>query len=296
MNKRKDQRYNLKIRQLAEGTECPEDEFRFTAEVTNKDLDGYFSSMDDESLDNCVKQINDGGLALLNGHNQGGIENILGKWISAERQGDKVIATASMLRSNENTPENLNVDEYIRRIEKGYIQDVSVGFYGHRSICNLCDDDMFDWTRSKCNHWPGKEYDGKTCTYEIKGAKFGEVSLVFDGANDSTQIMSMRNAPKEILNMKQTAASDENLSELELIGRKYKNDLIDKMMVEGVRALGNDFDEDSKRKQVETWSIDAIQQQTAEYEKVVPFTGGRKTGSGTTDSNQGFRLPSEIFG
>ena len=287
------QMYNIKIRQLDQGEECPDDEFRFKAEVTNKDLDGYFSRMDDESLDNCVKQINDGDVVLLNGHNQKGIENILGKWISAERQGDKVVAVASMLKSNDKTPENLNVDEYIRRIEKGYIKDVSVGFYGHKSICDLCDEDIFDWTSSKCRHWPGKEHDGETCTYEIRGAKFGEISLVFDGANESTQIMDVRSAPKELREMK--SKSEDNLTELELLGKRYKEQLIDELVVEAVRALGSEFDEDKARAKYSKWSADDIIEQTETYKKFQNLTGGRKIEPADNTQAQ-VVYPVELFG
>ena len=100
--------------------------------------------------------------------------------------------------------------------------------------------------------------------------------------------------PKELIDWKNRGTDDENLSELEVIGRKYKSDLIDKLIAEGVRALGNNFDEDSKRKQVGSWTVEAIVAQTKEYEVLSPFEGGRKIKDG--QGRQTSIMPQWIFG
>lgn len=297
---------NTPIRQLSADAEYPDDEFRFVAEISNKDLDSHYSRMDDNTLDNFVKDINDGGVALLNGHQRGGIEDNWGRWIEAKRDGDKVIATASMLRSNESTPPHLNVDEHIRRIERGYYRDVSVGFYGHKEICDLCDNEVFNWTsKNRCSHWPGQEYEHEgektIATYEIKDANLSECSLVYDGANDSANILNVRNAPKELVDwknkdLKETSTKQSELSELEKIGLKYKSDLIDQLVIEGVRALGDDFDEDKQREKYNRWSIDDIQEQIETYKKFTNFTGGRKIKDPSSQSGEGTQLPSWIYG
>lgn len=293
--------HNFSIRQLSDSEECPEDEFRFRAIITSKNLDSYYSHMNDESLDNFANKINTKGVSLLDGHQTDGLDKIIGRWTEAKRDGDQVIATATMLRSTDKTPDHLNIDEYIRRVEKGFYTDVSVGFYGHRSICDLCDGDIEDWTsKNRCKHWPGKKYeiDGaeRVCTYQIRDAQLGEASLVFDAANEDCQILSVRNAPKELINWKQSKDNDENLSELELIGRKYKRDLIDQLVVEGVRALGSDFNEDKERLRYEKWSIDDIQDQIKTYEKFTNLTGGRKIKSNETHQRSSNNLPDWVFG
>ena len=105
--------------------------------------------------------------------------------------------------STDSTPEHLNVDEHIRRIERGFYKDVSVGMYNVEEICDLCDNPIFDWTaEERCTHWPGKEYDidgeRKMCTYQITRARLAEVSIVYDGATPGASIITPRNASKRI--------------------------------------------------------------------------------------------------
>lgn len=287
------------IRKLPDDANYPDDEYRFTAEISNKHLDAYYSRIGDRALDQFVKDINNDGVALQNGHRKGSMEDTWGRWIEAKRDGNAVVATASMLRATDSTPPHLNMDEHIRRIERGYYSDVSVGMYNVREICDLCDNPIFDWTsEDRCKHWPGEEYDiegeRQTCTYEITDARLAEVSIVYDGATPGASIISPRNAPEELINWKRKRDSN-NLSELEIVGRKYKSDLIDQLIAEGVRALGNKFDEDSKRKMADKWDIEAIVAQTEEYKELCTFVGGRKIQE-TNQRENGSEYPSWIFG
>lgn len=290
------------IRQMPDGDKYPDDEFRFQAEISNSNLDAYYSRIGERALDQFVKDINQGGVSLQNGHRKNGMEDTWGRWISAERDGDKVIATASMLRATDSTPPHLNMDEHIRRIERGYYSDVSVGMYNMREICDICDNPIFDYTaEDRCKHWPGDEYviDGerKTCTYEITDARLAEVSIVYDGATPGASIIPNRmNSSIELRNWKDKDADDKELSELEQIGKKYKEDLIDKLILEGVRALGNQFDEDRKRREVVNWTIESIISQTKEYEILCDLKGGRRIQDQSSGSNQSTAMPHWVFG
>ena len=295
-----DQRYNIQIRQVEDGVEVPDGEFWFDGVISSKTLDTYHSRMDDKSLDNFVDDINTKGVALLDGHQNSELRNVIGRWFKAKRVGDQVMATAKMLRSNDDTPEELNVNEHIRRIEHGFYNKLSVGFYGHDDICDLCDNDIFDFrSGSKCSHWPGKSYeiDGQdvTCTYEIRDAHLAEASLVFDNANKDCEVFNVRNAPKEMIDWKSNGSKDEDLNELELLGRQYKDELIDALVIEAVRALGNDFDEEKQRAKYNKWSADEIKEQTEVYKKAQTFTGGRKINN-DQPSVATNTLPHYVFG
>ena len=289
----KQQLYNFGIRKH-EG-ECPDDEFRFDAVISNRDLDAYNSRMSNQSLDNFVEDINAGGIGLLNSHQDKDLRHVLGKWSDAKREKDSVIATATMLRATDKTPDDLNVDEYIRRIERGLYTDVSVGFKGHKEICDICDNPIFDFrSKNRCRHYPGETYDGKLCTYEVRDAHLMEVSLVSDGANSGTQIISIRNAPKELVDWKNGTVHESN-SVIEEYGKRYQSDLIDKLIAEKVRAIGHDFDEDKDRKRYLGWSVDDVLEQIDTYKKVTNMTGGRKIEAGSDNSNPA-QMPHFYFG
>ena len=94
-------------------------------------------------------------------------------------------------------------DKLIRAIEHGLINQVSVGFYGEREVCNLCNLERRRWywwdnedANEYCRHKPGKKYehDGKmlTATYTVYDARLKEVSLVEFGSNRDTAIENKR--------------------------------------------------------------------------------------------------------
>ena len=290
------QKFHFNIRQYP-GDDCPEDEFRFDAEISNKNLDAYFSTMDDTSLDNYVSDINNGGVALLNSHNYSDLRSVIGKWTNAKRDGDSVIATATMLRSNDKTPDDLNVDEIIRRVEKGFYTDVSVGFHGSREICNICDKPIFDYrSKDRCEHWPGELYDGVQCTYEVRDAHLAEASLVYDGATPGAMVINARNAPEELVNWKRgTPDATEATQILVDYGKKYQIELIDKLIEEKVRTIGHDFDEERDRAKYLLWPVEDVMEQIAVYQKAQNYTGGRKINDQPSLKEQ-LNYPRYLFG
>ncbi len=104
------------------------------------------------------------------------------KW-SAERQtariyaagveGDaevkQLILRAYMLKNDQSAPT-------IAAIEGGILREVSVGCVTEKATCSICGTDRRE---SYCGHWPGREYEGKTCHITLDGAKDAyEVSFV----------------------------------------------------------------------------------------------------------------------
>ena len=96
-------------------------------------------------------------------------------------------------------------EKLIRAIEHELINQVSIGFYDAREICNLCNLPIrrysyWDWEperEGQCTHKMGKKYENKdgkmeTATYTVFDARLKEVSLVEFGSNRHTSIEKQR--------------------------------------------------------------------------------------------------------
>ena len=96
-------------------------------------------------------------------------------------------------------------EKLIRAIEHELINQVSIGFYDAREICNLCDLPIrrysyWDWEPpdgERCSHKMGKEYEDKNgkkvkATYTVFDGRLKEVSLVEFGSNRKTSIETKR--------------------------------------------------------------------------------------------------------
>ena len=271
------------------GTSTNTDEFVCGAVISSCDLDSDFSFFDKTSLENFVSDINgERNIPLLDSHETMKMESILGRWEEAKLDGDAVHAQLRMLRDTESTPSHLKVDEYIRRIEAGYFNEVSVGYSGGKDECNICGLDM--WSRSEdgelCQHWPGKTYDGKLCTYTIKGAGLREVSLVTRGANPAAQISNREEDPRYGWKNEGGSAKSGETSEksmLEKDGERFREALLSTLCEEGVRALGNKFDEKVWRERLALLDSTAIEDQIAIFKQASEplFPRGRQSSSST---------------
>lgn len=64
----------------------------------------------------------------------------------------------------------------IAAIEGGILRECSVGCAVEHVLCSICGADQ---RTTLCEHWPGREYDGQLCHFELDGAADAyEVSLV----------------------------------------------------------------------------------------------------------------------
>lgn len=85
--------------------------------------------------------------------------------------------------------DGVSTDAIIADIEDGTLFDVSIGFGNSLDECSICGNNI--WDGSKCEHWPGKEYDGQLCYIIAKPPGYlMELSGVFDGAYPSAEILS----------------------------------------------------------------------------------------------------------
>jgi len=88
----------------------------------------------------------------------------------------------------------LQADYYLRAdsplvpsIELGILKDVSVGYNAGRRVCDLCEKSWSPYgAKDGCEHWPGADFDGKTCTLtycptEAHKAEAMEGSFVWAG-------------------------------------------------------------------------------------------------------------------
>ena len=292
----------LGTRQLDQSA-VPDDEYRFMGEISNPILDSYNSHMTESTLENFVAD-SKSRVSLQADHSQE-IARTLGYSIEGERDGDAVITTFSMLRDSETTPSHLSLNEHIRRVEKGFYNDLSVGFHGGREICDICpgDREVWGWTPdgANCEHWPGQRYDGTVATYRIDGAHLGEVSIVTAGANAQTQILQRSKDPTidgNLIKFKKDGSThkrsgdgdpppvdDAHKAMLMKDGEFYRNSIIETALQEGVRAEGKEFDNDKWKERLESWDAKAILDQIAVWKRLGDAqwkgNGGRMTHDGT---------------
>lgn len=175
--------------------------FFWAAEISNSNVDAYFTRMMPSSLKNYSRMA-DEGVAFQNSHNWrelplGG--SLKGKYIAGGTEGlDRVLAAFYTIPGL--NPGSLSTDQLILMMRAGTARDVSIGFYGNRSVCSICHNDVWDWWGDDpCIHMPGEMYDVKDeagividremCIENIEDAKLAEVSSVYDGACPGAAIM-----------------------------------------------------------------------------------------------------------
>ena len=226
-------------------------------------------------------------------------------------------------------------EQLIRAIEQDLINQVSVGFYGAREICNLCQLPIrrysyWDWEperEGQCTHKMGKQYevDGKkqTATYTVYDAQLKEVSLVEYGSNRKTTIeqkREMRSFMEELLmtdqewiaklrealdipNIKSTDAPEAVVETLktevqglreqnetlrdekaDLVadaedGKAYRKARVDEAIKQGIRAHGDDFDEEYHREYYADLPLDKLEKAIASNKKIgdAALPAGRNT-------------------
>jgi len=73
-------------------------------------------------------------------------------------------------------PRTEGTAETITAIESGVIRECSVGLWAGKSICSICGAVQQE---AMCKHYPGREYDGKLCHFDLDDIRDAyEVSLV----------------------------------------------------------------------------------------------------------------------
>ena len=225
----------LQIRtEPVEGGSMPEDEVQLDFTISSGKRDAHFSYMSDATLRNYATNAQAGVPFMLDHATD--MEKQIGRTIAGryDEATKSTVATVSMLRDTDSTPENMRINEYIRRIERKFYDSVSVGYRDGTEICRLDGKDVWDWARSDaCPHIPGRSYDGKLCEYDINDAYLREVSLVPSGSNPDAKLLDRSSWEEGLRNIKKeggTSRGDSLAARLnELIGADDRSGTIDRM-------------------------------------------------------------------
>lgn len=199
------------------------------AEISNNQLDSYYTRMHKTSLQNYAIEAAEG-VSFLTGHDsreQALGRSLTGKYTGASGNGvARVVADFYTLRGLQTN--KLASDEFIKGVRGGIIKDVSIGFYGGMFRCSICNNDLWSWD---CWHIPGVEYDilddegrktGKRelCTASVENSHLSEVSAVYDGITPGAAI---RKAEIEIRNAGQRDKKQRiNLDSMNLLQSRYR--------------------------------------------------------------------------
>ena len=160
--------------------------FFWSAEISNGNVDSYFTHMLPSTLTNFANDAT-AGVSFLNSHRHD--ELPLGRSLRGVYEADRVVAdfyTMPGLNLN-----GVTTDDFITGVKTGIISDVSVGFYGGQMWCDVCKMDYRSWD---CPHVAGMKYDIQgggqvTATVSVDNARLCEVSAVFDGATPDATIL-----------------------------------------------------------------------------------------------------------
>lgn len=103
-------------------------------------------------------------------------------------EGEKLAQFGEIYIVRDREKDGIATNQLIADIEDGVLFDLSIGFQFSVALCSICEENI--WSM-KCEHWPGKTYDGKLCVAEAQapGTQM-EISGVFDGAYPSAGILS----------------------------------------------------------------------------------------------------------
>ena len=160
--------------------------FFWSAEISNGNVDSYFTHMLPSTLTNFANDAT-AGVSFLNSHRHD--ELPLGRSLRGVYEADRVVAdfyTMPGLNLN-----GVTTDDFITGIKTGLLSDVSVGFAGGSHFCDICRMDYRSWD---CPHVAGMKYDIQgggqvTATVGVDNARLAEVSAVFDGATPDATIL-----------------------------------------------------------------------------------------------------------
>ena len=183
----------------------------WSAEISSNRLDSYSTRMMPSTLKNFAEDARNG-VSFQNSHDfrkLGFGRSLDGRFVGAQGNGvarvESDFYTVPGLRLHD-----VSTDDFIAGVQSGVLRDVSVGFYGGRTVCSICGRDMDGWgwlfgDEDACTHFPGESYDvtdakgnktGERVTAEglIEDARLAEVSIVYEGATPGAGVLKAQRA------------------------------------------------------------------------------------------------------
>ena len=190
------------------------DPFFWSAQCSSNVVDAYATIMQPSSLRNYAADAV-AGIAFQNSHLTRELplgQSLTGRYVGA--QGNGQARFEADFYTIPGLGGTITTDQLRRGMRAGVYRDVSIGFYGGRTVCSICGNDMLDgWAglfadedRDLCWHIPGMQYEvkdpntgkktGDTVTAYglIEDARLAEVSQVYDGATPGAQLKAIRMA------------------------------------------------------------------------------------------------------
>jgi hypothetical protein len=167
------------------------------AELSNMNLDAYYTRMAESSLRNYLADALHG-IPLMNSHRRflPLPELPLGQSYNAVLEQSennlRLVTWFYMLRGVELN--GIKTDDLIRAIEAGITRDVSIGWAGGWYRCGLCNRPLFvpGEEGDFCEHVPGVRYDGQVAWAWVEDAHLVEASLVYAGATPEAVLRKAR--------------------------------------------------------------------------------------------------------
>ena len=125
-------RLQIRTDNVSGGGAVPDDEVQIDFTISSGGRDAHGSYMTPKTLANYSDEAARGVPFMLD--HASGMDQQIGRTVAAnyDETEKRVVATISMLRDTDATPENMRVGEYIRRIERKYYDSCSVGIETRR--------------------------------------------------------------------------------------------------------------------------------------------------------------------
>ena len=144
--------------------------FTFRLAACDTAVDRDFERFTDEALEQMARLYP--GRPVLRGHQwtpSAQIGRVYAAEVEQAGEGKRLVLRCYMPRTE-------GTAETVAAIESGVIRECSVGVRAGRSTCSICGAVQRD---VMCRHWPGKEYDGRLCHFDLDDIRDAyEVSLV----------------------------------------------------------------------------------------------------------------------
>lgn len=178
-----------------------DDVFVFSMELSNSNIDAYFTRMTAETLQNYADRINNKGVPLMEQHED--MIYPVGRQFSAEVTQDeggvyRLPVMTYILRGDVNSA-GISTDAIIKKIQGGVQRDVSIGFIAGSYTCSICGGPMVPYWGGRaegvqCDHICGCMYEGQTCYAWVENGIILEGSLVYVGATPQALIQKAINS------------------------------------------------------------------------------------------------------